>query len=81
MKTFHLRNILHKSELSSQLARWAVNINEFDIEYKPQTAINSYVFSNFMVDFNMGMMPLDAKSSYGIRKCLQYVEFVYRRRF
>ncbi|XP_019267709.1 PREDICTED: uncharacterized protein LOC109244987 [Nicotiana attenuata] len=36
--TFPLRNILHKPELSGRLA---IKISEFDIEYKPMTAIKS----------------------------------------
>lgn len=31
--TFPLQNILHKPELSGRLAKWVVEMSEFDIEY------------------------------------------------
>jgi len=45
--TFPLRNILHKPELSGRFAKWAVQMSEVDIEYKPRTAIKSKVLADF----------------------------------
>ncbi|XP_019256377.1 PREDICTED: uncharacterized protein LOC109234769 [Nicotiana attenuata] len=58
--TFPLRNILHKPDLSSRLAKWAVKMSEFDIEYKPRTTIKSQVLADFMADLSMGLLPLAA---------------------
>lgn len=41
--TFPLRNILHKPEILGRLAKWAIEMSEFDIEYKPRTAIRSQI--------------------------------------
>nr|XP_009606186.1 uncharacterized protein LOC104100622 [Nicotiana tomentosiformis] len=49
---FPLRNVLHKPELSGRLAKWAIEISEFDIEYKPRTAMKSQVLANFVADFS-----------------------------
>ncbi|XP_075107154.1 uncharacterized protein LOC142180123 [Nicotiana tabacum] len=56
--TFPLRNILHKSELSDRLAKWAVEMSEFDIEHKPRTTIKSQVLADFVADFSPGILPL-----------------------
>lgn len=32
---YPLRNILHKPELSGRLAKWAVELSGYDIEYRP----------------------------------------------
>ncbi|XP_019259417.1 PREDICTED: uncharacterized protein LOC109237550 [Nicotiana attenuata] len=59
----YLGNILHKPELPGYLAKWAVKISEFDIEYKPWTAIKSKVFADFVDDFCPGLMLLDDKEA------------------
>nr|XP_033515062.1 uncharacterized protein LOC117279615 [Nicotiana tomentosiformis] len=41
----------------------AVKVSEFDIEYKPRTAIKSQVLADFVVDVSPGLMPLDAKEA------------------
>nr|XP_016438231.1 PREDICTED: uncharacterized protein LOC107764205 [Nicotiana tabacum] len=56
-----LGNVLHKPELSGRLAKWAVEISRFNIEYKPRTAINSQVLVDFVADFSPGLIPLAAK--------------------
>ncbi|XP_070029018.1 uncharacterized protein [Nicotiana sylvestris] len=63
MITFPLRNILHKPELSGRLAKWAVEISEFNIEYKPRTAIKSQVLADFVAYFSLGLIPLEAKEA------------------
>nr|XP_016487846.1 PREDICTED: uncharacterized protein LOC107807903 [Nicotiana tabacum] len=61
--TFPLRNILHKPEISGILAKWIVQMSEFDIEYKPRTAIKSQVLADFIADFSPGLMPLASKEA------------------
>ena len=34
-----MRQILHKLETSGRLIKWAIEINEFDIRYKPRTVV------------------------------------------
>ncbi|XP_075086306.1 uncharacterized protein LOC142169013 [Nicotiana tabacum] len=45
------------------MPKWAVEISEFDIEYKPKTAIKSQVLDDFVTDFSPGLMPLSAKET------------------
>ncbi|XP_070039699.1 uncharacterized protein [Nicotiana tomentosiformis] len=61
--TFPLRNVLHKPELSGHLAKWAVEVSEFDIEYKSRTPIKSQVLADFVDDFSPRLMPLAAKEA------------------
>ncbi|XP_070026640.1 uncharacterized protein [Nicotiana sylvestris] len=52
---YPLRNILHKQELSGRLAKWAIELSEFDILYQPRTAIKSQVLADFVADFSQGI--------------------------
>lgn len=61
--TFPLRNILHKPELSGRLAKWVIEMSEFDIEYKPRTAIKSQDLDDFVADFSPGLLPLATKEA------------------
>nr|XP_016477327.1 PREDICTED: uncharacterized protein LOC107798804 [Nicotiana tabacum] len=63
VRTFPLWNVLHKPELSGRLAKWAVKISEFDIEYKPRTAIKSQVLVDFMADCSPGLLPFATKEA------------------
>ncbi|XP_070046877.1 uncharacterized protein [Nicotiana tomentosiformis] len=38
-------------------------MSEFDIEYKPRTAIKSQVFADFVVDFSSGLLPFATKEA------------------
>nr|XP_009781101.1 PREDICTED: uncharacterized protein LOC104230061 [Nicotiana sylvestris] len=46
----------------------AVEISEFDIEYKPKTEIKSQVVADFMADLNPGLMPLATKEAVLVSK-------------
>ncbi|XP_060190734.1 uncharacterized protein LOC132620012 [Lycium barbarum] len=50
--TFPLRSILHRSELSGRLAKWAIELSEFDITYQPRNAIKSQILADFVGDFS-----------------------------
>nr|XP_016462756.1 PREDICTED: uncharacterized protein LOC107785875 [Nicotiana tabacum] len=68
--TFPLQNILHTPEHSGRLAKWAVEMSKFDIEYKPRTAIKSQVLVDFAVSSNQ-------RSSNGARIDLGSLDLIY----
>ena len=44
-----MKQILHKLETSGRLRKWAIELSEFDIRYKPRTAIKGQVLEDFIV--------------------------------
>ncbi|XP_070005247.1 uncharacterized protein [Nicotiana sylvestris] len=42
-------------EDQGRLAKWAIELSEYDIAYHPRTAIKSQVLADFVVDFSQGM--------------------------
>ena len=50
--TQHLmKQILHKLETSGRLIKWAIELSEFDIKYKPRTTVKGQVLVDFIVEF------------------------------
>ena len=45
-----LRNVLHSPQVSGRLIKWAIELGEFDIKYKPRTAIIAQALVDFMVE-------------------------------
>ncbi|XP_024016302.1 uncharacterized protein LOC112089777 [Eutrema salsugineum] len=45
-----LRTILHSSSQSGRLAKWAVELSEYDIEYKNRTSAKSQVLADFLIE-------------------------------
>ena len=39
-----LRNVIHSPRASGRLIKWAIELGEFDIKYKPRLAIKSQTF-------------------------------------
>ena len=46
-----MKQILHKPETSGSLVKWAIELSEFDIRYKPRTAIKGQVLADFITKF------------------------------
>ncbi|XP_063942814.1 uncharacterized protein LOC135150442 [Daucus carota subsp. sativus] len=49
--SFPLRQVLHKLEASGRIMKWAVELGQFDIEYKPRTAIKGQALADFILEF------------------------------
>lgn len=49
--SYPLRQVLHKLESSGRLRKWAVVIGQFDIKYKPKTAIKGRALADFLIEF------------------------------
>ena len=43
-----LRSTIHKLDLSGSMARWAFELSEFGIQYKPRLAIKGHILKNFL---------------------------------
>ncbi|KAL5567548.1 hypothetical protein UlMin_024123 [Ulmus minor] len=46
-----LRQVLQNPECSGRLAKWAIELSEFDIEYKPRTSIKGQAVADFISEF------------------------------
>ena len=51
LTNFPLKSTIHKSDLSGQMARWAIELSEFNIQYKPRMAMKGQVLADFLVKF------------------------------
>ena len=57
-----MRQILHKLETLGRLIKWAIELSEFDIRYKPRTAVKGQVLADFIVEFtpsNTSAQPIE----------------------
>ena len=48
---YPMKQVLHKPETSGRLMKWAIELSEFDIIYKPKTAIKGQVLVDFIMEF------------------------------
>ena len=56
--TEHLmKQILHKPETSRRLIKWAIELSEFDIRYKPRTTVKGQVLEDFIMEFTPSNAP------------------------
>ncbi|XP_050258946.1 uncharacterized protein LOC126703935 [Quercus robur] len=46
-----LRQAMSNPEAAGRLALWAIELSEFDIQYRPRTAIKGQIVSDFIVEF------------------------------
>ena len=50
LKNQPLRNIIHSPKASGRLIKWAIELGEFDIKYKPRAAIKAHALADLMVE-------------------------------
>ena len=48
---FPMKQVLHKPETSGRLMKWAIELSEFGIRYKPKTKIKGQVLADFVMEF------------------------------
>ena len=48
---YPMKQILHKPETSGRLMKWAIELSEFDIRYKPRTTIKGQILADFIIEF------------------------------
>ncbi|KFK29724.1 hypothetical protein AALP_AA7G170100 [Arabis alpina] len=54
LSTFPLRSVLHSPSQSGRLAKWAVEISEYDIEYRGRSCAKSQVLADFLIELPEG---------------------------
>lgn len=55
--SFPTKAVLHKPEVSGRLAKWAIELGEYDVIFRPSTAIKSQVLADFVAEFSPAMLP------------------------
>ena len=50
---YPMKQVLHKPEVSGRLMKWAIELSDFDIIYKPKTAIKGKVLADFIMEFTL----------------------------
>ena len=48
---FPLKQVFHKLEASGCLAKWSIELGEFNIQFKPRTAIKGQALADFIAEF------------------------------
>ena len=46
-----MKQVLYKQETSGRLIKWAIELSEFDIRYKPKTTIKGHILADFVMEF------------------------------
>ena len=46
-----MKQILHKPETSRRLIKWAIELSEFNIRYKPRTTVKGQILVDFITEF------------------------------
>ena len=52
--SYPLRQIMHKPEVTGRMLKWAVELGQFDLEYKSRTAIKGQALADFILEFPPG---------------------------
>ena len=45
---------MHSPEAIGRMALWAIELSEFDIQYRPRTAIKGQAIADFIAEFTLG---------------------------
>ena len=48
---YPMKQILHKPKTSRRLIKWAIELSEFEIRYKPRTTIKGQILADFIMEF------------------------------
>ena len=52
-----MKQILHKLKTSGRLIKWAIELSEFEIRYKPRIAVKGKVLTDFIMEFTPSNTP------------------------
>ena len=48
---YPMKQVIHKLETSGRLLKWAIELSEFDIRYRPKATINGQILADFVMEF------------------------------
>ena len=60
---YPMKQVLHKPETSGRLMKWALELSEFDIRYKPKTAIKGQVLADLVMEFTSTKLAEDTRAT------------------
>ena len=60
---YPMKQVLHKPETSGRLMKWAIELSEFNIRYKPKTAIKGQVLADFVMEFTSTELTEDTQTT------------------
>ena len=60
---YPMKQVLHKSETSGRLMKWAIELSEFDIKYKPKTTIKGQILADFVMEFTSAELAEDTQTT------------------
>ena len=60
---YPMKQVLYKPETSGRLMKWALELSEFDIRYKPKTVIKGQVFADFIMEFTPAELAEDTRAT------------------
>ena len=60
---YPMKQVLHKPETSERLMKWAIELSEFDIRYRPKPAIKAQVLADFIMEFTSAEPVKDAQAT------------------
>ena len=58
-----MKQVLHKPETSGRLMKWALELSEFNIRYKPKTTIKGQVLVDFVMEFTPAELFEDTRAT------------------
>ncbi|XP_077249196.1 uncharacterized protein LOC143888644 [Tasmannia lanceolata] len=56
-----LRQVLHRPDSSGRLVKWAVELNEFDIQYLPRPTIKAQVLADFVAECTIHQQNIESE--------------------
>ena len=60
---YPMKQVLHKPETFGRLMKWAIELSEFDIRYRPKIAIKGQVLADFVMEFTSAEPVKDAQTT------------------
>ena len=46
-----IRKAMSKPEAAGRMVQWAIELSQFDVEYRPRTAIKAQALADFIAEF------------------------------